>query len=445
MASPGDPVPSFSDALTLLLRSASAQLRRSVRRSDRPVAAAAASTSRSTAPSPRRRLPLRQLLTCIALLLAIFGTTAGLTWWSWQTLQDRQVQLGGERELRSKNQSRSLVDDLVKKQEDRGLEAPVAQQKSGQSSLDRSAPSLPSPRGKSVSLDGRVVALLVIAVAVAAATGASWLVVRRFRRRAAAAAAAPVADRCLDRRPADEPDVKERPEPAAAQVEPELSAAVPAGDLSGAVPSGEPSVAVPSGEPSVAALLVEQRRPDPQEGQPAGLLPEPVGAPAIGLAVPQDRTDPLPSSTVPAEKPAAPAGASWPTDAAEPVEPAGYDLADEEAARERIFDRRAARRVSYVQPAWLWWGERNAPVTVQDLSLTGLRFLFSGPSGSSVQAPGLGDPVRVFFPVSGSTVKAAAKVLWKEQTPQGMQMGVDFDDLPADDVARLRELLLTIG
>jgi hypothetical protein len=425
MASPGDPVPSLSDAVTLLLRSASAQLRRSVRRSDRPVAAASASTSRSTAPSPRRRLPLRQLLTCIGLLLAIFGSTAGLTWWSWQSLQDRQVQLGGERELRSQDQSRSLDGDLVKKREDRGLEAPVAQQKPGQSSLDRSTPSLPSPRGKSLSLDGRVVALVVIAAAVAAATGASWLVVRRFQRRAAAAAAAPVDDPWLDRRPTDEPDVDLRREADAAQL--------------------DPSAAVLPDEPSVAALLVEQRRPESPEGQPVGLLPEPAGAPAIGLTVPQDLAAPLPSSTVPAEKPAARAAAGWPVGSAEPVEPAGYGLADEEAARERIFDRRAARRMPYVQPAWLWWGERNAPVTVQDLSLTGLRFLFGGPSEPSVQAPGLGDLVRVFFPVSGSTVKAAAKVLWKEHTPQGMQMGVDFDELPADDVARLRELLLTIG
>jgi hypothetical protein len=443
MASPGDPVPSLSEAVTLLLRSASAQLRRSVRRSDRPVAAAAASAGRNTAPSPRRRLPLRQLLTCIGLLLAIFGTTAGLTWWSWQTLQDRQVQLGDERELRSQDQSRSLVDDLVKKQEDRGLQAPVAQQKSGQSSLDQSTPSLPSPRGKSVSLDGRIVALVVIAAAIAAATGASWLVVRRFQRRAAAAAAAPVDDRWLDRRPTDEPDVDLRREADAAQLEP--SAAVLPDEPSGAVPAGEPSVAVLAGEPSVAALLVEQRRPESPEGQPVGLLPEPAGAPAIGLTVPQDLAAPLASSTVPAEKPAALAAASWPIDSAEPVEPAGYGLADEEAARERIFDRRAARRVSYVQPAWLWWGERNAPVTVQDLSLTGLRFLFTGSSEPSVQAPGLGDRVRVFFPVSGSTVKAAAKVLWKEHTPQGMQMGVEFDDLPADDAARLRQLLLTIG
>jgi hypothetical protein len=438
MASPGDPVPSLSDALTLLLRSASAQLRRSVRRSDRPVAAAAAtaSTSRSTAPSPRRRLPLRQLLTCIGLLLAIFGTTAGLTWWSWQTLQDRQVQLGAERELRSQDQSRSLAGDLVKKREERGLEAPVAQQKPGQSSLDRSTPSLPSPRGKSLSLDGRVVALVVIAAAVAAATGASWLVVRHFRRRAAAAATAPVVDRRLDRRPTDEPDAKERAEPAAAQVEPEPSEPVLA---------GQPSVAGLPSEPSEPALLVEQRRPDPQERQPAGLLPEPAGAPAIGLTVPQDLTEPLPSSALPGEQPAAPAGASSPVGSAEPVEPSRYDPDAEEAARERIFDRRAARQVSYVQPAWLWWGERNAPVTVQGLSLTGLRFLIGGSADQQAQAPGLGDPVRVFFPVSGSTVKAAAKVQWKERTPQGMQMGVEFDDLPADDGARLRELLLTIG
>lgn len=81
-------------------------------------------------------------------------------------------------------------------------------------------------------------------------------------------------------------------------------------------------------------------------------------------------------------------------------------------------------------------------MTVQDLSVTGLRCLLSSaPTAAASGTPALGDTVRVFFPASGSTVKPCARLHWKEHTTQGVMMGLEFVDLPLDDVDLLGDLV----
>lgn len=461
MADPGDPVPSLGDASALLLRSVSVQLHRLLPRAGSlrlqpsrtpavpPVApqAHAAPQPRATTRPVRRRILWRHLLTCAALLVGIAVSTAGLTWWSWETLQDRRVQLGGEQALRKNTSDRSLVDDLVQR-EDKGVLAPTEKKtRPGTATLERSGGSRSAPAPKSVSIDGRIVAVVLIGVALAAATGASVLVLRRYRRRAAAAPLIVDLRPSLEPRPevaaeADPEPVLE-PDPEADLEQPPL--AIDLDEPAPAVASADvPPDAVPEALPddaAVTALLVEQRLPEPAERRPAALAAEPAVPAGTALPLAEDLVGAVPSSGWRVEQEPVTAGGRWSVEAPLPPDSARYDgLSEDEAARERIFDRRATRRVPYVQPAWMWWAEQNAPVTVQDLSVTGLRCLLgSAPGVKEPQAPALGDGVRIFFPVGGSTVKVSARVLWKEYTPQGTEMGVEFVDLPQEDAVAIRQ------
>jgi hypothetical protein len=434
MDSPREPVPSLGDAAALLVRSAAVQLRRAVPRRQ-PVAAGSPAAPLRVAAARRRSLVSRHVVTCAALLLVIVASTAGLTWWSWQTLQDRQVQLGGDRDLRSSSaDERSLVGDLVKREETKIDSPAAASSERGPASLERPTPQLPASNAKSISLDGRVLAGAVIVTALAAAAGASLLVVRHFRRKAAAEL------QVLRGSPAwldDLPDLQPTPqEPEAAPVMEEEE------------PAAAPDQPQDADEQVAAlldpALLVEQRPGGPVDVGPGTLVLEPAVA---GERVLLDLAEPPAAAFLAVDPPAADAGAGVALKAPLAPDPVSYDdVASEAAARERIFDRRVSRRVPYVKPAWLWWAEQNAPVMVQDLSLTGLRCLLGAPAGAAAPAaPALADQVRVVFPVNGSTVKATVRVQWREHTPQGTQMGLEFIDLLADDVAAVRQLLVEVG
>lgn len=434
MDSPREPVPSLREAATLLLRSAAVQLRRSVPQPRQPVAAGSPGAPIRLAACRRGTVP-RHVVTCAAVLLVIVGATAALTWLSWQTLQDRQVQLGGERDLPSSSaDERSLVDDLVRRDETKTDSPPAASVERGPASLERPTSQLPTSGATSISLDGRILAGAVIAAALAAATGASLLVVRHFRRRNAAELQLQLQllddpRAWLDDLPDLQPALPQEPEgPLVMHEEEPLAAAEQRQD--------------DDTERQVASLLVEQRR-----DESAGLGPDRLGVEppeATGGSLPLDLVEQVAAASWTVDPPAAEAGGGLALQAPLAPDSARYDdLVADDAARERIFDRRVSRRVPYVKPAWLWWAEQNAPVMVQDLSLTGLRCLLGAPAGTAAPvAPALADQVRVFFPVNGSTVKAAARVQWREHTPQGTQMGLEFVDLPADDVAAVRQLLV---
>ncbi|MEX2291030.1 MAG: PilZ domain-containing protein [Mycobacteriales bacterium] len=459
MADAGDPVPSLGDASALLLRSVSAQLRRlrprvpaRARLTLRPPAApTVARDVRATTPPVRRRILWRHLLTSAALLVGIAGSTAGLTWWSWQTLQDRQVQLAGEQSLSKNSSDRSLVGDLVRreeKREEKGVLAPREKTGPGSRTLESSGGNRSASAPRSVSVDGRIVAFGIIAAALAAAAGASRLVLRRYRLRAAAAPLIVDLRPSLEPRPevevAADPELEPDPE---AELEPDPEAELePAADPHGqaaAVASAEDLPDEAAGnlpdDAAVAGLLVEQRLPEPAEHRPVALAAEPAGP--AGTAVSLAENGVVPSAGWPVEQEPVAAGGALALLASLPADSDSYDgVSEDEAARERIFDRRATRRVPYVQPAWIWWAEQNAPVTVQDLSVTGLRCLLgSAPGAAALQAPALGDEVRIFFPVSGSTIKVNTRVQWKEYTPQGTEMGVEFVDLPQADAVVIRQ------
>lgn len=414
-------VPSLADAWVLLLRSAALQLRR-LRPAPRPTRVPAAAGPPGDLDGARRRMAPREVLICLLLLLAIFGATAGTTWWSWQALQGRQVQLGGEQDLRAETDGRSLTGDLTQREE-RALEAAPARKEPGSTVLERPSAGLPVPSGGDVSLDGRAVAGALIAVALAGATLLSRAVLRRYRQRALLGSGS-----SLD---ASGPEPETRLAPVPEQLE--RTESLPE--------SPEDALEPAPAEADVRSdLLVEQRPPLPEESLRT-VGPEPTVLTAVALS--SEPAGPSTAERLELSGPE-PAGlATWSVRQPGPADADRHDATVEETARERIFDRQASRRLPYVQPAWLWWADQNAPVTVQDVSLTGLRCLLSATPGTpSFPAPPLGDAVRIFFPVSGATVKAAAQLQWKEQTPRGLQMGLDFVDLPEADTELLRQLLL---
>jgi hypothetical protein len=420
MTDPHEAVPSLRVAAGLLVKSASAQLRRLTRRS-RSSPAPVAVVVPEARPA-RRRIAWRHAATCLGLLVAIASGTALVVWWSWETLEDRRVQLGAEQDRGSAAAGTSLEGDLVRREDGAGPQAPGTAEGAGSAPLDRPAAQLPTSQATSVSVDGRIIAVVVVAAALTAGGAACWLVVRRYRRRALLPATASAKD------PAHVwsyvPEVEE--------VEEELlEEDVDAGDTPPGVDlQSEDLVDAEAIEEQLDdGLLVEQRRPE-QAGTYDGAL----SAVSDGEALP-------PSSSWSVEPAASAVSSSWPVLDSGPAG-SSVGLAADATARQRIFDRRASRRIAYVQPAWMWWGEQNGPVTVQDLSATGLRCRLAGASGAEAAgAPSLGDLVRVYFPAGGSTVKAAARVQWKEHTTEGAMLGVEFVNLDPADLDRLREVV----
>lgn len=423
-AEPLEPVPSVADAWGLLLRSAAVQIRR-LRPAPRVTRAPSAAGQRAKVPRVRPRIQPREVLSCLLLLLAIFGSTAGMTWWSWQTLQDRQVHLGGARDLRADREGRSLTDELVQREE-RALEgSPIKKREPGSTLLERSEDELPGQSGGNVSVDGRIVGGVVVVVMFGGAGLLSRVVLRRYRQRAL------LADR--------QAGLLERVE-----LEPRTPVVGQPEEDPLSTPTEEALAPDPAEAAALLALLVEQRQPPPEESlQTVALEPSAL----ISASFP-----PAGSTSSTAERLELPDSGSvtgsggFAVGPARPADADRYGVTPEQTPWERIFDRRVSRRLPYVQPGWLWWADQNTPVTVQELSLSGLRCLLSvPPGGAAVDIPSLGDSVRIFFPVNGTTVKAAGHLQLKEQTAAGLQMGLEFVDLPETDAELLRQLLLAGG
>lgn len=105
--------------------------------------------------------------------------------------------------------------------------------------------------------------------------------------------------------------------------------------------------------------------------------------------------------------------------------------------RQRLYERRAAARVEYVQPGVMVWRGAQCEMTVRDLSETGLRLRVPAPSASPL--PVSGDYVQVEFPVDGGQVRVMAQVAWRRTVPEGTELGVVFRPLAAEDDERIRD------
>lgn len=421
----------------------------------------------------------RRLLSCLGMLVLVFGTAAGLTWLTWVALENQRAQQAAAGSGRSESlQDGSMVKDLNQAQprrEQRSLEqtpqragrAPGAGVADGRAGSGRST-SEEAPAGSSDG--GGLLAYAAAAVALTAGAGAGWLVVARYRRgrsedgepdaveEAAAVAdeeaasdaveeAAAVADEEAEAGPADlGPDAEIQDERALE--------GLPAQQRAAEVADARVE---PQDEPADAGQ--ERDGPRTRDDRASALdgfdvdAAGPGGSEQLDLAVPLATADGLPiEPLIPA--PRTGQQLSGPEQAAsEQFRPErtgesgdGWNLAsDDSVPSERIFDRRANGRVPYVQPAWIWWEGANSSAAVQDLSLTGLRCRLDEAEPAAPQVPpGLGDQVRIFFPVKHKTVKVTAHVHWREHGAEGLQVGVEFLDLAAKDLELIRELLIAV-
>lgn len=380
-------------------------------------------------------LSRRERTLCAVLLAVITVTAATGAWLTWRALKDQQVQLQGQATARSDvADEHSLEGDLatrdgstVSKPSTPGRAAPVERSTDSR----RSTPSIRT--GSSTTIDGTVVAGVAVLVVLTVAAGAARLLVTRFRRSVEEAGV------CTE---VESSPFRERREDDA---DPEIAAEDVDALVDDAADRQEPQVVddvrVPSTGGSEAQALLLTGLPGEQDPPERSALLQEETAPALAQSLLLDEP------VVPLQR-----SSTWEAERDEPAprEPgrdlvssfeqdsSSFEAADSTGPSERIFDRRISRRVPYVQSAWLWWGDANGPVTVQDLSATGLRLILVAAS-----RPTPGQSVRIFFPVSGTTVKAQARVQWRKAAGDGLEVGLEFLDLPADDEELIKAVLLT--
>lgn len=363
---------------------------------------------------PVHRLSRREQVLCVCLLTMILCISTAGAWLTWRALADEQVQLQGQ--SAAKADEHRIETDLAKR-DSFELTKPTAQA-DGKASTerpggsDRSTPSLQT--STPTTIDGTVVAAVVTGVLLCVAAGAARYVVARYRReREQDLVPAGGEQRYLD-------VVDEKP-----------LALVPDVDAGNGTESRKDAL-------RREAEDSEQGAPAEERQQPAATEPVELQLAGLQALVPDAR-----SSTWDGRQEASLGGGSPLRPLASPLlETSSFPAPAHDAPSENIFDRRAARRVPYVQSAWLWWGDADEPVTVQDISATGLRLRF--PGSGSTRGPALGQAVRIVFPVSGTTVEASSRVQWRRTVDGGSETGLQFLGLAARDQELIQELLLAV-
>jgi hypothetical protein len=405
--------------------------------------------------SPRRptiTLSRGELAVCAGLLSLIVATAVGSTWLVWTALKDEQVRLQSERASSqvSSTSGRVLETDL-EKQRDTSLlsdrQPAGGERRAAAPKRVKEAPRVVvDSGGKGATLDGKIVAGVVSLLVTSAATGACWLLLSRYRRRRSEGISVPVQETWPFLVVPD------------GDVEPDTEAVSDSADDSVADPEDE-SGSDESGLEHSAAALGDADSPAETNVMALGGLPqddaEQLGSSAVQLqaaaAAVGGESLVLGDVVVPEQRSSWDKGQEVPpaTGSVRPVTPSGtetastYEVTDDRASAERIFDRREARRISYVQSAWMWWKDANGPVTVKDLSATGLRCELPGASAAGqVSAPAIGASVRIFFPLGGATAKIGAVVRWRKSIPGAMEVGLHFVDVQAADEERIRQALM---
>ena len=435
-----------------------------------------------------------ETIVTVALLVVVLSTVAAVTWLSWTGAQEERAAERSPQAAQTRSLDRDLTADERARQErqlETSLERSLGQSPAGRSPQRGAAPVAAEPdeprssggsgTSVTVTLDARLLVVLLGSVALLASAAGCWRLAAWYRRRRLSRLAAEEVSReepGLDVRepePEPEPDDPEATgsepdaEPGGQPVEPEVvvltEPAVEAGvdrhpDLEVGTETDQPVTDVasaPAGDP--AASAVEALLPvadHPTGGMPTRFEIDPQDAVAgerhgvLARSAPDGHSLGPAAATVPAQRDALPLEDvdGQVTRVRVPREPHGegetIELSPEEAAvRERIFDRRVARRVAYEQQGWLWWGTANAPVTVQDLSATGLRCrLLLTPGVTPLEAPAVGEQLRVFFPASNDTAKVSALVRWRDRVESGVEVGLEFVELTARDEELVRQALL---
>jgi hypothetical protein len=109
-----------------------------------------------------------------------------------------------------------------------------------------------------------------------------------------------------------------------------------------------------------------------------------------------------------------------------------------DVAGERLFERRAAPRVDYVHAAELHVRGRALPITILDLSESGLRCGAQPSSCTPAELPKVLQFVRVVFPAAGIMLDVSAQVAWQRCVPDGRQLGLTFRALSEGHLRAIR-------
>ena len=322
----------------------------------------------------------RPRLECTALLAALVALSMTVGWLSWQatgTVRERRADAAAqEAQAAEATLVTDLTTDLVAERRT-GAEPYTTRRRPPDASGGPAGAGEPA-RSASPGAGGVLVSVGAVGAALLPCLLAALVVVRRYRRAAGADAAAdagspPVAE---DRRVALREELSApESEAAAAQVPAEPLST----DASSAVPHADAGTSVSEASPSASGT---RRTTTPQVADRYGATP-------------------------------------------------AY------ASRERVFERRAAPRIAYECDGRLHGRQSDSPITVVDLSETGLRC-----RSSSSTLPKPTEFVVVTFALDDGEITLTGQVSWRRANPEGHEVGVQFQRLSPEDTARLRATCL---
>jgi hypothetical protein len=223
-----------------------------------------------------------------------------------------------------------------------------------------------------------------------------------------------------------------------------------------------PADGEPAADPEAAPDPEAAAHPEPVDAEPADAEP----ADAQPASVPHPRTPP--ARAVQPDSPAGTAAVLLGSDAGprqqfepESEAPTGSRgrLAEQRtvatasatptasyAPVERLYERRAAPRIPYVQPGRMRWRDGEVALSVLDLSESGLRCeVRAAPGARAPSLPATAAYVKVTFPLSGQQVTLPAQAAWVRASPDGVQVGLQFLQLGASEAQMLRATCLAGG
>lgn len=104
-------------------------------------------------------------------------------------------------------------------------------------------------------------------------------------------------------------------------------------------------------------------------------------------------------------------------------------------AHERLYERRVAPRIAYTAEGVLRTRQDAAPMTVLDLSETGLRC-----ASTASALPKARDHVFATFDLGGEPVTIGGQVSWRKRGPDGTQLGLQFQRVSEEHSQLLRSV-----
>lgn len=333
----------------------------------------------------------RSALECASLLTAVVVVSMSLSWLSWHaTSAAREATGGGAPPAAESTLVADLTTSSVAERRSGAEPYTTRRQEHDGAETGRGAAGAGAPATSGVG--GEMLSMAAVGAVLLAGLVVARLVLRRYRA-SAPDAEETAADTGDEHRPAD------RDEDRAADPDEH--------------PADVPDDEEASGPPDSAGEVPEDPSPDAAAAVPDSDAGDRTDGPAASTGGGPRRTDDYP------------AGQRYLAEA------------PTYASRERVYERRAAPRVAYECDGHLRGRQQEAPVTVLDLSETGLRC-----RSSSTSVPKANDYVQVTFPLGGELVTLTGQVSWRRTTADGTDLGVHFQRLSEADSQRLRATCL---